>query len=121
MRFRYHNGDQISDKVRETVEKESRHLDEGLAHVKEDLKLLDVTFEHQQRSDSYTAKLVLHVLDRSIAAKGTAGQMASAARRAFDDLYDQLDEFIAKLKGEPEIREAQRNPPWVSEQPPPIG
>ena len=115
MRFRYHNGDHISDKVRETVEKESKLLDERLAHVEEDLTLLDVTFEHHLRSDTYTAKLVLHVLDRSIAATGTWDKQTTAVRRAFDDLYDQLDEFIAKLKDEPEIRDEQRKPSWLSE------
>ena len=115
MRFRYRDIDHIPSKVRETVEKESRHLDERLAHVEEDLKLLDVTFDHHQRSDTYSAKLVLHVLDRSIPATGTAEKQTTAARHAFEDLYDQLDEFIAKLKGEPEIRDEQRKPSWLSE------
>jgi len=115
MRFRYHDTGPLSDKVRETVEKESRLLDERLAHVAEDLKLLDVTFEQHLRSDSSTAKLVLHVLDRSIAAKGTAEKQTTAVRHAFEDLYDQLEEFIAKLKDEPEIRDEQRKPSWLSE------
>lgn len=121
MRFRYHDTGPLSDKVRETVEKESRLLDERLAHVAEDLKLLDVTFEHHQRSDSYTAKLVLHVLDRSIAAKGTAEKQTTAVRHAFEDLYDQLEDFIARLKDEPEIRRARQHPKWSSQPPPPIG
>ncbi|HEX7101196.1 MAG TPA: hypothetical protein VF201_01005 [Nitrolancea sp.] len=115
MRFRYHVGGNISDEVRDTVEKKSKLLDERLAHVAEDLKLLDVTFENHQRSHTYTAKLVLNVLDRSIAATGTWDKQSTALRRAFDDLYDQLDEFIAKLKDVPEIRDEQRKPAWLPE------
>jgi len=115
MRFRYHSRSHIANTVRETVDHESQLLDERLAHVEDDLKLLDITFDYHLRSDTYTAKLVLHVLDRSIVANATAEKQATAVRQAFDDLYDQLDEFIAKLKHVPAIRDEQRKPAWLPE------
>ncbi len=115
MRFRYHSRTHIADAIRETIDTEAKLLDERLAHVEDDLKLLDITFDYHLRSDTYTAKLVLHVLDRTIVASATAERQAMAVRQAFDDLYDQIDEFIAKLKGEPGIRDEQRKPSWLPE------
>ncbi len=121
MRFRYHSRIHIANAVRETVDREAKLLDERLAHVEDDLKLLDITFDYHLRSDTYTAKLLLHVLDRNIVATSTAERQAMAVRQAFDDLYDQLDAFIAKLKHEPEIRDEQRKPSWLPEPSLPIG
>lgn len=115
MRFRYHSRSHIANAVREVVDRESQLLDQRLAHVEDDLKLLDITFDYHLRSDTYTAKLVLHVLGRSIVASSTAERQTMAIREAFDDLFDQLDEFIAKLKREPEIRDEQRKPAWLPE------
>lgn len=115
MKFRYHSRTHIADAVRETINTEAKLLNARLAHVEDDLKLLDITFDYHLRSDTYTAKLVLHVLDRSIVASSMAERQAMAVRLAFDDLYDQIEEFIAKLKGEPEIRDEQRKPAWLPE------
>lgn len=115
MRFRYHSRTHIANAVRETVDKEAQLLDERLAHVEDDLKLLDITFDYHLRSDTYTAKLVLHVLDRPIVASGTAERQTMAIRQAFDDLDDQLDKFVAKLKHVPQIRDEQRKPSWLPE------
>jgi ribosome-associated translation inhibitor RaiA len=113
MRFRYHSRTHIANAVRETVDRDSKLLDERLAHVEDDLKLLDISFDYHLRSDTYTAKLVLHVLDRTLAASATAERQTIAIRQAFEELYRQLDEFIAKLKHEPEIRDEQRKPAWL--------
>ncbi len=115
MNFRYHSRTHIANAVRETVDTEAKLLDQRLAHVEEDLKLLDISFDYHLRSDTYTAKLVLHVMGHSMVATSTAERQTMAIRQAFDDLYDQLDEFIAKLKREPEIRDEQRKPAWLPE------
>lgn len=115
MNFRYHSRTHIANAAREAVESHAKLLDERLAHLEEDLKALDITFDYHLRSDTYTAKLVLHVLNRSIVASATAERQAMAIRQAFDDLYDELDEFLAKLKHEPEIRDEQRKPAWLPE------
>ncbi len=115
MKFRYHSRSHIANAVHETVEREAHVLDERLAHVEDDLKLLDITFDYHLRSDTYTAKLVLHVLSHALVASATAERQATAIREAFDELAGQLDEFIAKLKHEPDIRDEQRKPAWLPE------
>ena len=115
MRFRYHGRSHIANEVHETVDREAKYLDERLADVDDDLKLLDITFDYHLRNNTYTAKLVLHVLSHSLVASATAERQVMAVRQAFDDLIDQLDEFIAKLKREPEIRDEQRKPAWLPE------
>ena len=115
MRYRYHNDGNTVDEVRTEVEKESKLLDERLVHVEEDLKMLDVTFDHHQRDDTHTAKLVLHVLGTNLVASDTRDLQIVALHGAFKELYGQLDEFIAKLKDVPEIRDEQRKPSWLPE------
>lgn len=44
---------------------------------------------------------------------GTGERQPMAVRQALDELLDQPDEFIAKLKREPEIRHEQRKPAWL--------
>lgn len=115
MRFRYHSHTHIANAVRETIDTEAKLLDERLAQVQDELKLLDVNFEHHLRTDTYTAKLILHVLGEALVAHSTAERQTTAVRQAFDDLYDQLDAFLAKLKHEPEIRDERRKPSWLPE------
>jgi hypothetical protein len=67
------------------------------------------------RSDSYTTKLLLHVRGRQLAVSNHAKELPESARGAFDDLYDELEEFLAKLRHEPEIRDEQRKPAWLPE------
>jgi ribosome-associated translation inhibitor RaiA len=115
MRYRFHDHGNINEPLRRVVEQKSRLLDKHLQHVQDDLKLLDVTVDHHLRSDTYTTRLVLRVLDREIAAANQAKTIPQSARGAFDDLFDQLDEFLAKLRREPEIRDERRKPAWLPE------
>jgi len=115
MRFRFHSRTHVANEVRDLIELEAVTLDKRLVHVDEDLKLLDISFEHHVRDDSYTAHLVLHVMSQTLAASSTASRQGMAARSAFDELDKQLDAFIAKLKREPEIRDEQRKPAWLPE------
>ena len=112
MRYRYHDHGLITDAVHDSVEHESALLDRRLEDFAEDLKLLDVTLIHHQRSDTYTARLVLCLPDRELPADGDGPAPAVALRVAFDDLNDRLDEYLAKLRGEPAIRDEQRKPAW---------
>jgi ribosome-associated translation inhibitor RaiA len=115
MRYRFHDHGNITEPLHRVVERKSRLLDKHLQHVADDLKLLDVTVEHHLRSDTYTTKLVLRVLDRELVAANQAKTIPQSARGAFDDLLDQLDEFLAKLRREPEIRDERRKPAWLPE------
>ena len=115
MRLRFHSRTHVANEVRDLIETEAATLDKRLTHVDEDLKLLDISFEHHVRDDSYTARLVLHVMGQTLPASATASRQGMAARSAFDELYKQIDVFIAKLKHEPEIRDEQRKPSWVAE------
>jgi hypothetical protein len=101
MQVRYHDHGQITDDVRHIVDRELRVLERRLADIAEDLKLLSVGIEHHLRDDTYSARLVLHILDRELAAGGRAAVRGAALRDAFVDLMDQLDEFLAKLRNEP--------------------
>jgi len=120
MRFRFHSRTHVANEVRDLIEQEAVTLDKRLAHVDEDLKLLDISFEHHVRDDSYTARLVLHVMGQTLPASATASRQGMAARHAFEELYKQLDAFIAKLKHEPDIRDEQRKPAWLPEPSVPI-
>lgn len=115
MRMRMHDHGLINDKVEKIVQHETELLDLRLKEIDPELKLLDVTLLHHLRTDTIDAKLVLHVLDREIAAHGHAERSGQALRQAFDNLEDQLDEFLARLRGEPEIRDEQRRPAWLGQ------
>lgn len=115
MRLRMHHHGLMSDKVERIVEHETRLLDLRLEHVDPELKLLDVALDHQLRTNTINAKLVLHVLGREIVAHGHAEKSGQALREAFDKLEDQMDEFLARLRGEPEIRNEQRRPAWLGQ------
>lgn len=112
MRIRYHAQGLITDSVRRVVDHEVVRVDQRLEDVAEDLKLLDVSIEHHQRSDTYTAKLVLCLPDREMPATGDGDSPPMAIRAAFDDMEDRLDEYLAKLRDEPAIRDEQRKPAW---------
>jgi ribosome-associated translation inhibitor RaiA len=110
MRIRYHDLGVSQDKVNHIVEREIRILEKKLADLEDDLKLLDITIEHLQRSDTYVAKLHLRIPGPDIVAKGEGQNPAQALRDAFDDLYDELDRQLAKWRNEPFIRRARIHP-----------
>ncbi|HET9015807.1 MAG TPA: hypothetical protein VFN57_09430 [Thermomicrobiaceae bacterium] len=112
MRYRFHDHGLITDGVRESVDHESAVIDRRLEDFADDLKLLDVTLVHHRRDDSYTARLVLCLPDREMPADGDGPAPTVALRAAFADLSDRLDEYLAKLRGEPAIRDEQRKPAW---------
>lgn len=112
MRYRFHDHGLITNGVRESVDHEAALLDRRLEAFADDLKLLDVTLIHHQRSDTYTARLVLCLPDREMPADGDGPAPTVALRAAFEDLNDRLDEYLAKLRGEPAIRDEQRKPAW---------
>jgi hypothetical protein len=115
MRYRFHGHETAREPLHEVVGKKSRLLDRRLNHIPNDLRMLDVKVEHHLRSDTYTTKLILYVFDQQLVAAHWAKTIPESARGAFDDLYDQLDEFLAKLRREPEIRDEQRKPAWLPE------
>jgi hypothetical protein len=104
MRTRIHDHGQVTDEVRRVVEHEVQILDHRLADIEDDLKLLDVNIEHHLRDDTHTAKLVLWVPSTEIVATGNGPRREAAIRDAFADLSDELDVYLAKLRGEPSMR-----------------
>jgi hypothetical protein len=115
MRLRLHDHGLISDEVRRIVDHESHAIDRRLTRIDPDLKLLDVRLDHQLRSDTLNARLVLHILDREVAAHGHGETAGQALRQAFANLNDQMDEFLAKLEHEPAIRDEERKPAWLGQ------
>ncbi len=110
MRIRYHDLGVSLDKVNHIVEREMRILEKKLADLDDDLKLLDITLEHMQRSDTYIARLHLRIPGPDIAARGEGQNPAQALRDAFADLYDELERQLAKIRNEPFIRRARLHP-----------
>jgi ribosome-associated translation inhibitor RaiA len=104
MRIRYHDHGQLTEAVYRAVEEEARRLDQHFADVAEDLVLLDVTVEHHLRDDTYTAKVVLRVPRHELAAAGNGPRRETAVHDAFNDLRDEVDVYLAKLRGEPAVR-----------------
>jgi ribosome-associated translation inhibitor RaiA len=115
MLYRYHDHGNIRRPLIEVVEDKSRLLERMLETIEDDLKSLDITAEHHMRSDSYTTKLRLTVLNRRLVASNHAKELPESARGAFDDLFDQLETFLAKLRKEPDIRNERRKPAWLPE------
>lgn len=115
MEYRYHDHGNIRRPLIEVVEEKSKRLEKQLKNIEDDLKSLDITVEHHMRSDSYTTKLRLNVLDKQLVATNHGKQLAESARGAFDDLFDQLEAFLAKLRKEPDIRDERRKPAWLPE------
>jgi ribosome-associated translation inhibitor RaiA len=107
MEFRLHDHGQITDEVRAIVEHKAQLFERRLEDIAEDLKALDATVEYRHRDDTYIAKLVLAIPDRTLAARGEGPTAEGALGRAFDDLGDELDEALAKRRGEPRIRRQQ--------------
>jgi ribosome-associated translation inhibitor RaiA len=106
-----HDHGLIDDEVERIVERKASRLDRRLEHVDPELKLLDVGLDHHLRTETIDAKLILNVLDRQLVAHGRAEKSEQALREAFDNLEDKLEEFLARLRREPEIREAERRSP----------
>jgi hypothetical protein len=104
MNIRYHDIGQTGNGVRRIVRHHAALIDKRLADVEDDLKQLDVKLHYYQRRDAYTAHLVLRICDHELAATGSGIQRATAVLGAFRDLADELEEYLAKLRGEPAIR-----------------
>lgn len=104
MRTRFHNHDQVSDAVHTVATREMQVLDQRLADVQEDLKSLDISIRRHLRDNTYTAKLILWVPSAEIVASGTGPRQETALRDAFVDLVDEVDIYLAKLRGEPAMR-----------------
>lgn len=115
MQYRYHDHGNIRQPLVDVVEEKSQLLEKQLANIEDDLKSLDITAEHHMRSDSYTTKLRLTVLNQQLVASNHAKELPESARGAFDDLFDQLEVFLAKLRKEPDIRKERRKPAWEPE------
>ncbi len=115
MQYRYHDHGNIRRPLVEVVEEKSVLLEKRLKNIEDDLKSLDITVEHHMRSDSYTTKLRLTVLNQQLVATNHGKELPESARGAFDDLFDQLEAFLAKLRKQPEIRDERRKPAWVPE------
>lgn len=112
MHYRYHDHGNIRRPLYQVVEERSVLLEKRLAHIEEDLKSLDITVDHHMRSDTYTTRLRLTVLNHQLLAHSDGKDLGESARGAFDDLFDQLEEFLAKLRREPQIRDERRKPAW---------
>jgi ribosome-associated translation inhibitor RaiA len=119
MQFRYHDLGVDQAKVQHVVEREIRVLERRLAGLPADLPQLDITIEHHQRSDSYTARLLLRVPDRDLVARGEGQNPAQALRDAFSDLYDAIERHLSKLHREDAIRRARQHPGTVKPPVPP--
>lgn len=107
MQYRFHGNVAHIEKARALVQRKARLLDRQFADVADDLKLLDVALHHHEKTDSYRARLLFRAPTQQIAADGHAKTLGYAIRRAFNDLYVQVDRYLAGLRGEPEIRRAQ--------------
>lgn len=110
MRIRFHDLGVSQEKVNHVVDREMRILEKRLAHLDDDLKMLDITLEHKQRSDTYIARLHLRLPGPDIIARGEGQNPAQALRDAFADLYDALERQLAKERNEPFIRRARIHP-----------
>ncbi len=107
MEFRFH-GNAIHDENAEAlVEREAQRIDRRFADVNDDLKRLDVDLHYHEKTNSYRTKLVFHAPDRQIAADGHASKLDTSIRRAFDDLEDKVDEYLARRRHEPQIHREQ--------------
>jgi ribosome-associated translation inhibitor RaiA len=104
MQIQYRGKTAASDAARRVVERETGLLDQRLRHVANDLKTLAVTMEHHLRDDSLTATLLLRVPGQQLVSTGHGPRDDTALRDAFADLRDQLDRYLAKLRGEPSKR-----------------
>jgi hypothetical protein len=104
MNTRFHGEGTATTQVTRVVERAARRLETRLESFAEDLRYLDVTTEHHLRDDSFTARVVLSLPDDKIAATGHGPRGDVAVRDAFDDLFDRVESYLARLRGEPEIR-----------------
>ncbi|MDI3340738.1 MAG: HPF/RaiA family ribosome-associated protein [Sphaerobacter sp.] len=107
MQYRFHGNAAHIEAARALIERKAHRLDQHFADTAEDLKMLDVSLHHHEKTDSYRARLLFRAPGRQLAADGHADTLDYAIRRAFDDLYDQVDRYLAELRREPDIRRAQ--------------
>lgn len=107
MQYRFHGNAAHIPSARALVQRKARRLDEHFAETSEDLKMLDVSLHYHDKTDSYRARLIFRGPAQQLAADGHARSLGYAIRRAFDDLYDQVETHLADLRGEAEIRRAQ--------------
>lgn len=107
MQFRYHGNAIHVESSHDIVEREAQRIDRRFANVDEDLKRLDVDLQYHEKTDSYRAKLIFHAPDRQLAADGHATKLGMAIRAAFDDLDDKVDEYLARMRHEPQIHREQ--------------
>ena len=107
VRFRWHGELARRESTQALVQREAAFLDRRFATTDEELKTLDVELEPLARVDRVRAKLVFHAPGRVIVASAEADRAPMAVRLAFDDLYDQIDQYIARLRNEPAIRRAR--------------
>jgi len=110
MRVRYHDLGVDREKVEHLLERELRVIERQLEDIDDDLKALDVTIEHFQRSDTYEARLRLSVPDRELAARGEGVNPLHALRDAFAELREELERYLAKMRGEDFKRRARQHP-----------
>lgn len=107
MQYRFHDHGQITDAVRATAMQKAQAVERRLTHIADDLQDLDVTVEYRHHDDTFIAKVVLAIPAHTLPAHGEAPTAAGALGLAFDDINDQLDEALAKMRGEPRIRRQQ--------------
>jgi ribosome-associated translation inhibitor RaiA len=108
MRVRYHDHGQITEDVRQTVERLTALLDTRLSTVDENLTRLDVTVERHLRDGSFTAELILELPGGPIIAKGDGDARETAIRRAYDDIVDELETRTARQHGQSRIRREEK-------------
>jgi hypothetical protein len=104
MNTRFHGDGTATVRVTRVVDRAARRLDTQLASFADDLTLLDVSTERHRRDGSFTARVVLSLPDAKIPASGGGLRREVAVREAFDDLFDRVEVYLARLRDEPSIR-----------------
>lgn len=107
MQYRFHGNAAHVETAQALVRRKARLLERRFANTADDLKMLDVALHYHDKTNSYRARLLFRGPTQQIAADGHADTLGYAIRRAFHDLYDQVDRYLADLQREPEIRRAQ--------------
>lgn len=107
MQYRFHGNAADVEAAQELVRRKAQLLDRRFADVDDDLKTLDVSLHYHDKTNSYRARLLFRGPTQQIAADGHGDTLGYAIRRAFHDLYDKVEQYLADLRYEPEIRRAQ--------------
>lgn len=108
MQYRFHGNVAHIEKAQELVKRKAQRLRRQFADVPEDLLLLDVSLHYHEKTDSYRARLLFRAPTQQITADGHWRTLGTAIRRAFGDLYVQVEGYLATARGEPLIRREQR-------------